>query len=133
MKRAGIFDITLITLFGMGGVALLSALATHLYTSRGNHSVNPTRASVSMIKQALNTFEVDHNRFPTTAEGLDILVHQPAGMDDWHPYLEKIPTDVWGRPFVYRQPSTTGAPFYDLYSVGPDGQDGTPDDVYEDR
>ncbi len=93
--------------------------------------IKATLVSLDMIKQALNTFEVDQDRFPTTAEGLEALVHQPAGTTDWHPYLEKLPSDAWGHPFVYRCPSTTGKPFYDLYSIGPDGKDGTADDINE--
>ena len=72
-----------------------------------------------MIIQSLNTFEVDHDRYPTTAEGLDALVRQPKTISGWHPYLEKLPPDPWGRPFVYRSPSIKGAPYYDLYSSAP--------------
>jgi len=86
-----------------------------------------------MLKQALNTFEVDHDRFPTTAEGLDALVHQPKGMTEWHPYLERLPRDSWERTFIYHDLGMTVAPFYDLHSKGPDGIDGTADDLYEDR
>jgi len=126
----------LFLLLSLLATAIFLALTTPQYGGGGDHErakFNTTRASINMIKQALNTFEVDHDRFPTTTEGLDALVHQPKGMSDWHPYLEKIPTDAWGGKFEYRCPSTTGAPFYDLYSFGPDSQDGTPDDLYEDR
>ncbi len=74
---------------------------------------------------------MDHDNFPTSDQGLDALVHQPADMADWHVYLEKLPTDAWGQSFVYRCPSTTNQQFYDLYSTGTDKQDGTPDDIWE--
>jgi len=115
-------------------LAVLAGVAVPIYIGQAEKAkINATRASINMIKQALNTFEVDHDRFPSSDEGLDALVHQPGDMTEWHPYLEKIPTDAWTRTFEYRCPSTTGAPFYDLYSFGPDGQDGTPDDIYEDK
>ncbi len=109
----------------------LLGIALPLCIGQPSTPYHPTRASLDMLKQALNNFEVDHDRFPTTAEGLDALVHRPPGMPDWHPRLEKIPLDAWGHPFVYRKPTTTGQQFYDLYSLGPDGQDATPDDIWE--
>ncbi|MEK7385800.1 MAG: type II secretion system protein GspG [candidate division NC10 bacterium] len=37
--------------------------------------------------------------------------------------------DAWGRWFVYRYPRTRGRDEYDLRSLGPDGREGTADDV----
>lgn len=36
------------------------------------------------------------------------------------------PKDPWGKPYVY---SKTGEGSYDLFSAGPDGRDGTADDI----
>lgn len=95
-------------------------------------SATPTERAMLMTKQALATFEVQHERFPTTAEGLQILVTNPGNIPDWHISLEKLPLDEWGRPLVYRCPGTKGG-FYDLYSVGPDGKDGTADDIWDSK
>lgn len=94
--------------------------------------IKSARTSIAMIKQALATFEVQEGRFPTEAEGLDALVHQPAGIQDWHPYFEKLPKDPWGHDFVYHNPSKRDKDsFYDLFSPGPDGKPDTDDDVTE--
>jgi general secretion pathway protein G len=39
-----------------------------------------------------------------------------------------IPKDPWGNDYVYRAPGTNGAD-YDLLSAGPDGHEGTADDI----
>ena len=100
--------------------------------------------SVSAVTQvdtfgvALSEFKVDCSRFPTTDEGLNVLVRRPSGDlgTNWHgPYLDKdsIPLDPWQRPFVYRCPGIHNTNGYDLYSGGPDGKSktggGDPDDI----
>ena len=38
------------------------------------------------------------------------------------PYLSEVPTDPWGKAYIYRSPGATGA--YDLLSYGKDGKEG---------
>lgn len=79
------------------------------------------------IKTALGNYEVDNGFYPKSLQ--DLMV-QPANAHNWHgPYLEKIPMDPWGNPYVYRFPGRHVPGSYDLLSVGPDGKEGTPDDV----
>lgn len=42
--------------------------------------------------------------------------------------VEREPSDPWGHEFIYRSPGTEGRSF-DLLSAGPDGLEGTEDDV----
>jgi len=37
--------------------------------------------------------------------------------------------DPWGRPYVYRCPGLRNRDGSDLFSLGPDGQEGTADDA----
>ena len=41
----------------------------------------------------------------------------------------ETPSDPWGKPYIYRVPGKDGKK-YDLFSAGPDGQEGTDDDIY---
>lgn len=109
---------------------IAAAVAVPVCVGQKHGSGKPARMSIETIKQMLGDFHAEYGRFPTTAEGLDALVHPPAGAAQ-RPLAEKIPLDPWNQPFVYRCPSTTGRPFYDLYSIGPDGIDGTADDIHE--
>ena len=66
---------------------------------------------------------------------MDALIVEPTtdpAPRNWKgPYLKKneIPDDPWGKPYVYLCPGTHNTSGYDLYSYGPDGQDGTDDDI----
>ncbi len=73
------------------------------------------------LEGALQLFNYDTGRFPTTAEGLDVLVHAPENIEGWRgPYLgHEIPIDPWGRAYVYRYPGQFGQ--FDLFPLGRDG------------
>ena len=79
------------------------------------------------IKSALDAFEVDNGFYP---KSLQDLIQQPSTAKNWHgPYLDKLPVDPWGNPYVYYFPGKHSANSYDLLSVGPDGKEGTQDDI----
>jgi general secretion pathway protein G len=83
------------------------------------------------LSAALDLFEMHNGRYPTSTEGLDALRTAPAGTSQWKgPYLKRpVPLDPWGKPYVYRSPGQHNREDYDLSSSGPDGADGTADDV----
>jgi general secretion pathway protein G len=85
----------------------------------------------STITAALELFESDNGRFPTTAEGLAALRVRPADGKSWHgPYLaHDAGNDPWGNPYVYRYPGTHNPYSLDVFSMGPDGREGGGDDV----
>ena len=37
--------------------------------------------------------------------------------------------DPWGNQYQYKKPAEKSGMEYDLWSIGPDGQDGTDDDI----
>lgn len=83
------------------------------------------------ISIALDLFEVDNNRYPSSQEGLGVLMVKPSSDDalKWSgPYLKRKPIDPWGRQYYYLSPGTHNQD-YDLYSLGPDGQEGNEDDI----
>jgi general secretion pathway protein G len=88
-----------------------------------------TKAMVEIrsIESALAMFKTDTGRFPTTAEGLQALVVNPGlkGFDS-EGYLEKVPRDPWGNPYIYLSPGLHSKS-YDLESLGKDGNDGGTD------
>jgi type II secretion system protein G len=90
--------------------------------------VGEAKQQMSAIRTALDVFEIDNGRYPTTAEGLAALVKNPGNLPNWVQSLDKLPNDPWGHPYVYHVPGANGADF-DLYSTGPSGQDGAADNV----
>jgi len=82
----------------------------------------------SNVNLALDMFEMDNGRYPTTEEGLAALRSDP-GLSNWKgPYLKKDPKDPWNKPYFYKAPGTHNND-YDLYSAGPNGIDGDEDDI----
>ena len=81
------------------------------------------------IKTALDSYEVDNGFYP---KSLQDLIQQPSNARNWHgPYLDppKLPIDPWGNPYVYYYPGKHNPSGYDLLSMGPDGKEGTDDDI----
>jgi type II secretion system protein G len=95
-----------------------------------SRKITAAKADLANLKTAMTVFEIDNGRFPTTGEGLQALVKNPANLPDWHAALDKVPLDPWGNPYIYRCPGTNGNDF-DMYSTGPNGRDdhGGGDDI----
>lgn len=112
-------------------LAALAAIVVPKFTKRGEQAkLTAAATQIANFEAALRMFEVDCGRFPTTEEGLQALVVQPPNVTNWQGYMEKgIPKDPWGSPYIYRCPGTHNQASYDLYSYGPDLQDGGGDDI----
>ncbi|MCX7661250.1 MAG: type II secretion system major pseudopilin GspG [Candidatus Omnitrophica bacterium] len=84
----------------------------------------------SNIALALDLFELDMGRYPSTEEGLYALrEYNGPNQERWKgPYLKKVPRDPWGREYKYKYPGTHNND-YDLYSLGPNGIEGDADDI----
>lgn len=84
------------------------------------------------ISVALDLYELDNGRYPSTDQGLQALLSKPSSSpvpSNWNgPYLKRKPVDPWKNVYKYVSPGTHSND-YDLYSVGPDGTEGSEDDV----
>ncbi len=92
--------------------------------------IRRTQHTIRGIQTALEQFKKDTGRYPSSQEGLHVLIKEPAAsIPNWHgPYGAKIETDVWGHSFTYIQPGLHGKP-YTIVSPGPDEAPGTNDDI----
>lgn len=111
-------------------IGILSAVVFPRFVGRTKQAqVAAARLQIENLSLALETFELDNGRFPTTEEGLEALRVDPGNTRNWNgPYLKKeIPLDPWGNPYIYVCPGSYGD--FDLKSYGPDGQDGGGDDI----
>ncbi|MEN6625204.1 MAG: type II secretion system major pseudopilin GspG [Candidatus Sumerlaeia bacterium] len=113
-------------------IMTLAAVVGPRITGQGKKQrINITKISIEGLRTSLQHFETQMSRFPTTQEGLQILITKPSGMsdDDWPgKILEKMPKDGFGTEFKYVCPSEHGLD-YDIISAGPDKRFGTPDDI----
>jgi len=118
-------------------IALLAGLTiSNVGKLFGGSQVDVARLMVSQsLKTPLVTYRLQMGSYPSTEEGLQALMTAPANKADrWRgPYLAegtKLPLlDPWNNPYQYRYPGTHNKDGYDLWSKGPDGVDGTDDDI----
>lgn len=112
-------------------LTVLAALVVPQFTGRAKQAKEvAAKTDISNLENQLHIFELDNGQYPTSEQGLQALVQQPSGLKDWHgPYLNKIPVDPWGNPYVYKAPGQHNTNSFDLSSSGADGRDGTDDDV----
>ncbi|NQT02964.1 MAG: type II secretion system major pseudopilin GspG [Planctomycetes bacterium] len=86
------------------------------------------KVDIRGIESALALFKTDTGCFPTTSEGLEVLVSNP-GIKGYNAdgYLDKVSSDPWGNKYVYISPGMNNRD-YDLKSYGKDGEDGGAED-----
>lgn len=86
---------------------------------------------IRALEAALNLYRLDNYTYPSTDQGLDALVTKPAAPEPprWKEggYIDRLPMDPWQHPYQFLNPGAHGA--VDIYSMGPDGQSGTDDDI----
>jgi general secretion pathway protein G len=121
-KRKGFTLVELLVVMVI--IALLAALVgPRLFPKLGKGKQSAATAQIELIGQGLDHFRLDVGRYPTTQEGLNVLMVN-AGIEKWEgPYLKKaLPNDPWGKPYHYQCPGSHGD--YDLFSYGLDGAPG---------
>lgn len=91
--------------------------------------VSTAKSNVAELQSAVERFYIHMDRYPTTQEGLEVLIHAPAGSStSWHgPYIERLRPDPWGNAYQYLYPGTHNPNSYDIWSRGADGVDGGTD------
>lgn len=90
----------------------------------GKSEVKAARAQIDALTKSLDQYRIDVGRYPSTEQGLAVLVARPGDEPKWAgPYLSKaVPKDPWGNDYQYRSPGEHGD--YDLLSLGRDGRPG---------
>jgi general secretion pathway protein G len=112
-------------------IGILAALVIPKIVGRGEEArIKAAFSDINGgIKTTLGMYEVDTGSYP---KSLQDLIQQPGDVQNWHgPYFDppNLPIDPWNHPYVYVFPGRHNTTSYDLYSMGPDGQDGTADDI----
>ena len=106
-------------------IGLLAGYVAPRYFSQvGKSEVQVAKAQIESLEKALDQYRLDMRRYPSPEEGLEALVAKPASAPAWSgPYLKKaVPSDPWGRPYVYRAPGTRAE--FEVVSYGRDGKPG---------
>ena len=134
-RRGGFTILELLIVIGII-LAIGGIVTVNLMGMSDKADVSLTKVKIQNVGRALDNYKLDMKRYPTEEEGIAVLWDKELPEDEadqakWQgPYLEEpAPQDTWGFEWVYRSPSETEGVPYDLISVGPDGEEGTDDDL----
>src|SRR3546814_20846178 len=101
-------------------IGLLATVVTiNVMPSQDRAMVEKSRADISVLEQALETYRLDNLVYPDSAQGLQALLSAPAGLarpERYRPggYVRRLPPDPWGHACQYRRPGQLGrAPWWE--------------------
>ncbi|QJC55071.1 Type II secretion system protein G [Polaromonas vacuolata] len=107
-------------------IGVLAALIVPSVLDRAEDArVMAARTDVNNLNLALKLYKLDNQRMPTSEQGLQALRAKPNVEpipNNWKSYLDKLPNDPWGRPYIYLNPGINGE--VDVMSFGADGKPG---------
>lgn len=115
-------------------IAVLASLVSPMiFRNVGDAKISSARAQIELLGLALDSYRLDNDRYPTTAQGLNSLEILPTIEPlprRWRgPYLRKrLPLDPWGNPYHFEAPGLVSSSGYDLISYGRDGRPGGSDE-----
>jgi general secretion pathway protein G len=122
-------------------VALAALVLPNLSGAGDKAKKGQTQVQIKTIEDALEQFKLDIGRYPTTEEGLEAMNTSDQIQDEdlvkkWQgPYLGREVKkkfelkDSWNHEFHYTCPGEQNTKSFDLSSDGPDGKEGTEDDL----
>ena len=111
---------------------LVTLAAMAIVAVRGTQATAQRQAAFAFVKtleNAVERYTVDMARPP---ESLGALVNAPEPKGSWSgPYIRDNATknDPWGNEYQYAAPGTRTNREYEIWSFGPDGINGTDDDI----
>ena len=113
--------LVVITIIGL----IMGLVGPRVLNYLSESKVKAAKIQMQSFASALDLFNLDAGRYPSSAEGLAALVRPTPGVAAWNgTYLRggTVPNDPWSNPYLYRAPGEHGA--YDIISLGSDGQEG---------
>ena len=110
-----------ITLIGLVTAAIGVAVMGQLTKGQSDSASNQAYE----IAKSMELYKLQNGSYPTTSQGITVLATPPKGK----PIMDSVPKDPWGNEYIYVNPGQKNPSKFDIRSKGPDGQEGTEDDV----
>lgn len=103
-------------------IAVLAGMVTLAFQGTAKDAkIKSALGDIARYGTALDLFALDHNdSYPNSLQEL---------VSGSKKYIRELNKDPWGNDWVYLMPGEKYPESYDMFSVGPDGQRGTADDV----
>src|SRR6476620_9804706 len=83
---------------------IMSLVGPRVLNYLAESKVKTAKIQIQSFSSALDLFNLDTGRYPTTSEGLAALVRSPGNIRAWNgPYLKSgaVPDDTWGKTYIY--------------------------------
>jgi|SRR4051794_19166558 general secretion pathway protein G len=114
-------------------LVILASLAISTYRGVQNRALkDAAKTKVGILSGQIDTYQLHMRNFPTSLRDLLDKPSDPRAADRWAgPYVKDTSAlrDPWDNDFHLAVPGKHNTDSYDVWSVGPDGQDGTQDDI----
>ncbi len=120
-------------------LALLAAfVAPELMRTQQDSKIDMARNALGPtgpFAQSLDMYKLHMGRYPEGEEGLRMLLERPDDEEadkKWRgPYLKRkeMLKDPWDNEYFYRFPGEFKEDSWEMWSAGPDGEEGTEDDI----
>jgi len=114
-------------------LVVLGSLAVGLFTNtQKKANIKAAQAQINLLDTPITEYHLELKQYPSS---LEALIAPPADLPPgamWGgPYLKdnQVPIDPWGSPYQYAAPGSNNPQGYDLWSLGPDGVEGSEDDI----
>ncbi len=124
LRRAAARGMTLIEIMVVLVIIglIMSVVAVNVIARQKEAEVKKAKADVQNIaNQGVDAFRSMKGRYPTTEEGLKVLI-QDGFLKPNNDKGQLV--DPWGKEYIYVYPGQVHADSYDVKSFGPDGQPG---------
>jgi general secretion pathway protein G len=111
---------------------LASMVVPNLLSSQERANEQKAISDITALESSLTMYKMDNYNFPSSEQGLEALVDQtdveplPRRFPDGG-YIKRLPKDPWGNDYQLLNPGEQGK--MDVFSMGPDGEVGTEDDI----
>jgi general secretion pathway protein G len=114
-------------------LVVLGSIVVPLVTGVGEGAnVKAATVQVDALERTIDMYKFDTKQFPGSLEELVSEPSDPKMAKNWNgPYIKanKDLVDPWDNPYKYEAKGKKNSGSYDIWSTGPDGQDGTADDI----
>jgi general secretion pathway protein G len=112
-------------------LVVLASLAVNVFSgTQEKADRSAASAQVGLYKRAIDLYRLDTRQYPGDLQELITKPSDAVMQNKWGgPYMDKIAKDPWGNDYKFAAPGKHNADSFDVWSVGPDGQDGSADDI----
>ena len=111
---------------------IMSIVAPNIMGQQEEAAIDKAHLDIQQLEDAMSFYKLKNKSYPTTEQGLEALVNKtsiepiPKRFPD-DGFIIELPDDPWGNAYQLISPGEVGK--FDIFSIGPDGEAGTDDDI----